>query len=144
MNMKYYVINNRILPGDLDPDLFNYQMLNSEQVEFYLANPKASAQEVLDMELIPIYVPTLEDAIRMKVDYYSRMSFENRERLIPEYKLVNASLGIYDEAETHKIQNIVISFRNEFYRLKTLCEACTSIEQLDSIHDEYGSITITI
>ena len=142
--MKYYIINNKVMIGDLDPELFNYPMLNEEQIVFYKANPNVSLQEILDCKLIEPYIPTLEESIRFKVDAFSRESFENRERILPEYKLTNCALGIYDAEETERIRNIVISFRNEFYRLKALCEACTSIEELNAVHNDYGSITINI
>ena len=142
--MKYYVINNRIMEGDLDPTLFNYPILNSEQTEFYLANPSASTQEILDCKLIEPYVPSLEESIKFKVDAFSRESFEYRERVLPEYKLTNCALGIYDSIETEHIKNTVNSFRNEFYRLKTLCEASTSIEELNAVQSNYGSITINL
>ena len=142
--MKYYVINNRIMEGDLDPELFNYQTLNQEQTDFYLANPTAQLFEVLNCELIVPYVPSLEESIKFKVDAFSRESFEYRERVLPEYKLTNCALGIYDSIETEHIRNTVNSFRNEFYRLKTLCEASTSIEELNAIQSNYGSITINL
>ena len=127
--------------GDLDPELFNYPMLNEEQIVFYKANPNVSLQEILDCKLIEPYIPTLEESIRFKVDAFSRESFESRERILPDYKITNSSLGIYDQATTNKILNTVVSYRTEFYRLKALCEACTSIEELDAVHSDYSSIT---
>lgn len=58
--MKYYIISNIIfknkeLPNpEQYPDLIE---LNVEQVTFYLANPTASASEVLAMELNPPQEP---------------------------------------------------------------------------------------
>ena len=139
--MKYYIINNKVMIGDLDPELFNYPMLNEEQIVFYKANPNVSLQEILDCKLIEPYIPTLEESIRFKVDAFSREAFESRERILPDYKITNSSLGIYDQATTNKILNTVVSYRTEFYRLKALCEACTSIEELDAVHSDYSSIT---
>ena len=142
--MKLYLINDRIIEGDLDPELFNYPVLTKEQTEFYNSNPGASASEVINCQLIVPYVPTLEESIKFKVDAFSREAFESRERILPEYKITNCALGIYDQTTNNKITNTVNSFRNEFYRLKALCEACTSIEELDAVHSDYGSITINL
>ena len=142
--MKLYYINNKIMEGDLDPELFDYPVLTKEQTDFYYANPGASASEVMNCQLIVPYVPTLEESIKFKVDAFSREAFESRERILPEYKITNGALGIYDADMTEQIRNTVNSFRNEFYRLKTLCEACTSIEELNAVHSDYGSITINI
>lgn len=139
--MKLYLINNRIIEGDLDPELFDYPVLTQEQTEFYNSNPGASVSEVINCQLIVPYVPTLEESIKFKVDAFSREAFESRERILPDYKITNSSLGIYDQATTNKILNTIISYRTEFYRLKTLCEACASIEELNAIHSDYGSIT---
>ena len=142
--MKLYLINDRIIEGDLDPELFNYPVLTQEQTEFYNSNPGASASEVINCQLIVPYVPTLEESIKFKVDAFSREAFESRERILPEYKITNCALGIYDQTMNNKIINTINSFRNEFYRLKSLCEACTSIEELNAVHSDYSSITITI
>ena len=132
------------MEGDLDPELFDYPVLTKEQTDFYYANLGASASEVMNCQLIVPYVPTLEESIKFKVDAFSREAFESRERILPEYKIANGALGIYDADMTEQIRNTVNSFRNEFYRLKTLCEACTSIEELNAIQSDYGSITSTI
>ena len=142
--MKLYLINDRIIEGDLDPELFNYPVLTQEQTEFYNSNPGASVSEIMNCQLIVPYVPTLEESIKFKVDAFSREAFESRERILPEYKITNCALGIYDQTMNNKIINTVNSFRNEFYRLKSLCEACTSIEELNAVHSDYSSITITI
>lgn len=139
--MKLYYINNKIMEGDLDPELFDYTVLTKEQTDFYYANPGASASEVMNCQLIVPYVPTLEESIKFKVDAFSREAFESRERILPDYKITNSSLGIYDQATSNKISNTIISYRTEFYRLKTLCEACISIEELDAVHSDYSSIT---
>ena len=139
--MKLYYINNKIMEGDLDPELFDYPVLTKEQTDFYYSNPGASVWEVMDCQLLVPYVPSLEESIKFRVDAFSREAFESRERILPDYKITNSSLGIYDQATTNKILNTVVSYRTEFYRLKALCEACTSIEELDAVHSDYSSIT---
>ena len=143
--MKLYLINNDICQGeDSLEEICGLQALTNEQTEFYNSNPGASTSEVINCQLIVPYVPTLEESIKFKVDAFSREAFENRERILPEYRITNCALGIYDTETSEQIKNTVNSFRNEFYRLKTLCEACTSIEELNAVHSNYGSITINL
>ena len=143
--MKLYLINNEICQGeDSLEEICALQALTNEQTEFYNSNPGASVSEVINCQLIVPYVPSLEESIKFRVDAFSRESFEYRERVLPEYKLTNCALGIYDSIETEHIRNTVNSFRNEFYRLKTLCEASASIEELNAIQSNYGSITINL
>ena len=143
--MKLYLINNEICQGeDSLEEICALQPLTNEQTEFYNSNPGASVSEVINCQLIVPYVPSLEESIKFKVDAFSREAFESRERILPEYKIANGALGIYDVDITEQIRNTVNSFRNEFYRLKALCEACTSIEELNAVHSNYGSITINI
>jgi len=143
--MKLYLINNEICQGeDSLEEICGLQPLTNEQTEFYNSNPGASVSEVINCQLIVPYVPSLEESIKFRVDAFSKEAFESRERILPEYKITNCALGIYDQTTNNKITNTVNSFRNEFYRLKSLCEACTSIEELDAIQNNYGSITINL
>ena len=143
--MKLYLINNEICQGeDSLEEICALQSLTNEQTEFYNSNPGASVSEVINCQLIVPYVPSLEEAIKFRVDAFSREAFESRERILPEYKIINCALGIYDQTTSSKITDTVNSFRNEFYRLKTLCEACTSIEELNAIQNDYSSITINL
>lgn len=68
----YYKIGHRIVKFDeaLNEQDFNHTRLTDEQVSFYLANPNASVQEILNMQLnAPVepepYVamPTAEERI---------------------------------------------------------------------------------
>ena len=143
--MKLYLINNEICQGeDSLEEICVLQALTNEQTEFYNSNPGASVSEVMDCQLIVPYVPSLEESIKFRIDAFSREAFESRERILPEYKITNCALGIYDQTTNNKIINTINSFRNEFYRLKALCEACTSIEELDAIQSDYNSITINL
>jgi len=56
------------------------------------------------------------------VDKFSQESFRERQNILPDYKLLNAALGIYDSEETSKIKKLVKDFRDEYYRCKTEIE----------------------
>lgn len=54
-----YIISNEIWELNTPPDskLYDFIVLNEEQIAFYNANPNASVSEVLAMELNPIPEP---------------------------------------------------------------------------------------
>ena len=134
----YYIIKNKIVAFDteLDSTLYNYPKLTSEQSAFYELH-KCSLNEVLKLKLNEPHVPSLEELKASKIEYFSQLAFDKRSEIMPEYKLINASLGIYDETETANIKAITESFRAEFYRLKALCESATNEEELNNITDNF-------
>ena len=67
------------------------------------------------------------------VNKVSDLSFSERETELPEYKLVNAALGVYSEAEKTAILDKVKAYRNEYYRVKELAENALDLKELDSI-----------
>lgn len=139
--MNYYIINKKIraFEQEFDSKLYDYPKLTAEQTAFYEAN-NCTLDEVLAMELNVPYVPSLEEIKASKINYFAQLSMECREKLVPDYKLFNASLGIYDEATTTVIKNKVIAFRNEFYRLESLVNASKTKEEVESIKDYFSTI----
>ena len=136
----YYIINNRIISYDteLDTTLYSYPKLTQEQSDFYELH-RCSLQEVLNLKLNEVYVPTLDEVRANKISYFSQLAFDERAKILPEYKLINASLGVYDATETARIKGIVEAFRTEYYRLEALCKQANSIEELNNIEANYGN-----
>jgi len=132
--MEYYIIDNKIIgfEAELDAKLYTYPKLTTEQKAFYEQN-KCTLYEVLNLKLNDIKRPTLDDLKESKIQYFSSLSFERREEVLPEYKLVNAGLGIYDEEEVVRIVNIVKKYREEFYRCRAAIENALTIEEVEQV-----------
>ena len=139
--MNYYIINNRIIAyeNELDTNLYSYPKLTKEQSDFYELH-RCSLQEVLNLKLNEVYVPTLDELKQQKINYFSQLAFDERAKILPEYKLINASLGVYDATETARIKGIVEAFRTEYYRLEALCKQAKSVEELELIQENYENI----
>ncbi len=137
--MNYYFMRDKIfgINEPLDPTLYDYEQLTTEQSNFYEDNLTATIEEIRLARLAVPYQPTLAEAKLNKIVYFSELAFELRLQILPEYKLINASLGIYDEAETLAITTIVNEFRTEYYRLKALVEACSTVEEVGLIQANY-------
>ena len=86
--------------------------------------------------------PTLEEYKTIKIQEYSDLAFTKRSVLIPEYKLTNAALGVYEEAEKTSYLHTVEAFRTEFYRVKALIEVCVTKEEVDAITVNYPTVLI--
>ena len=139
--MNYYIINKKIIAyeNELNPEFYSYTKLTDEQANFYELH-RCSLQEVLNLKLNEIYVPTLDEVRANKINYFSQLAFDERAKILPEYKLINASLGVYDATETARIKAIVEAFRTEFYRLKALCENANTTNELELIEANYEII----
>lgn len=139
--MNYYIINNKIyvFENEFDASLYDYPKLSQEQSAFYELH-KCSLNEVLNLTLNVPYVATIDEVKASQINHFSNRAFELREIICPEYKLINASLGIYSEIESANIKRIVEEFRAEFYRLKTLVESATTIQEIETITDNYSGI----
>ncbi len=80
---------------------------------------------------------SLSDYKEEKLQYYSDLSFSKRQTLLPDYKLVNASLGIYPTETTNSYKTLVENFRTEFYRIKSIIDEATDKTTIDSIVENY-------
>lgn len=132
--MYYYIIDNRIIGfmNKLDEELYSYPQLTVEQSQFY-ETYNCTLNEVLNLKLNDKVQPSLDDVKQSKIQYFSSISFEYREQVLPEYKMVNAGLGIYNAEEVARIVDIVKKYREEYYRCKTAVEQATTIEQIEAI-----------
>jgi len=142
--MNYYIVNNKIVKQEeeFNPSFYNYQKLTIEQSAFYEANPGVSINEIINMELNPVYQPTLEEVKLSKKNTFSQEAFTIRSVLVPDYKLINTALGVYSETDATKYKNYAQAFRNEYYRLVGLIDAATTIEEVNAIEHNYNSITL--
>lgn len=68
-----------------------------------------------------------------KIETFSRLAFDLRQKLISDYQLNNAALGVYGEARRIAYQATVEAFRDEFYRLKTALEAAATLTELEAV-----------
>ena len=69
-------------------------------------------------ELIDEKLVSLREFKNQRIEYYSMLSFQLRNELIPDYKLQNAALQIYDDNRVKNYKDTVHAFKNEFIRIK--------------------------
>jgi hypothetical protein len=72
-----------------------------------------------------------------RIDYYSNLSLEKRKEILPDYKIQNAALGIYDAQETASITATVEAFRNEFKRIRDAIGTAKTANAVDKVTDNF-------
>ena len=104
---------------------------NGEQSPKVIEWLKTNEFEVVDFVPIP-----LADYKVQQIENVNQMSFNLRNEFLPDYKLINAGIDVYeDESPGTKVKykNTVKAFRTEFYRLKGLIESAKSNDEIDLI-----------
>lgn len=125
-----------------------YVEMTPEQVEFYLANPTASVEEIKKCELIEIERIPLDKYKIDSINAISSYSLNVSRTIIPDYKVQNAIVclntncgnHIYPSEECQSIlnsyNNIGKTCRDMFYSYKTRIEDCATHEEVDTITTE--------
>jgi hypothetical protein len=88
-------------------------------------------------ELVDEGILKLDDLKRHALEGFSDLAFRARRAILPDYRLQNALLGIYDNATAADYKATVQAFRDEFYRLKGLIEDAKDVESLRKIVPEF-------
>lgn len=78
-------------------------------------------------------IEPLEEYKLEKINTVSEMSLKKRQALIPDYKLLNASVGVYEEITKLSLKNTIQEFREEFYRLKYEIEIADSKTKINNL-----------
>lgn len=88
-------------------------------------------------ELVKDGLAKLEDVKEGAIEHYSALAFGRRAELIPEYKLQNAALGVYEESVVAQYRDTVKAFRDEFYRIKGEIEKAKKVEDIERIQERF-------
>ena len=75
----------------------------------------------------------LQRAKEGKKEYFSNLAFDKRREIYPDYKLTNASLGVYDIETTEATKKLIADCRNEYYRVCEQIDNATNLDELKQI-----------
>lgn len=131
----------------------NYRELTEEQKEFYLANPTATVQEVVNCQLTPPYVPPtpdVQDYIEQKLKElkdacYASVSVTSLEYAMANSVLAGTSLTYTGEKYYSKndAKAVMKRFMDESYHAMTVydtysaqIEVASSIEAVDTLYNQ--------
>lgn len=126
-----------------------YQPLTQEQVDFYLQNPSASIQEVINCQLTPPYVPPTPDVQEyasmriqeLKDSCYSSVTITDLQYAMAEDKINNVLADSYYSLT--EAQKILSTFRTQskkamqtFDTYSVQITEASTIEDVDSIYNQ--------
>lgn len=102
--------------------------------------------KIVDMEkdeLVAEGLLKLGDMKQQKLEFYSALSFHKRNELIPDYRLNNAALGVYDEKRVADYRATIQAFRGEAKRLNGLVNKAKSVAELEAIQEDFPTSIIS-
>ncbi len=105
-----------------------------------LPNQKLDKNEIVDkspLELCESNLIELSDFKEIRLTEFSNLSFQKREKLIPDYKLQNASLGVYDEQKIENYRKTISAFRAEFKRIESKIKEAKNSEEIEKIRARF-------
>ena len=120
----------------------NYNIFYQDDYETKLVLDGEQSPKVIEwlktnsFEVVPFVPMPLEEYKTQQIEYVNQLSFQIRDKFLPDYKLINAGIDVYeDEAPGTKVKykQTVKAFRVEFYRLKGLIESATTNDGVDTI-----------
>jgi len=76
---------------------------------------------------------TLQEYKKAKIEEMSNLSFNLRQKVVPDYKVQNALLGLYDDSVMRKIRQLCYDFRVEYYRLDSSIKNAKTELEIDEI-----------
>ncbi len=97
------------------------------------AMPDAEAEgEALEVPEMP-----LDEAKALLLEHLSQRSLELRAQILPDHKVQNAALGVYDEARTAAIRDTMAAFRDEYHRLEEAVQKAGSLKDLSRLRPRF-------
>jgi translation elongation factor EF-G len=121
-----------------DPDSMLIVKYTGQNIpEYWKVDKDSNIIELTQEEKISSGVIKLEDIKQQAKAYYSGFSLYLRQQILPDYKLINCALNIYDTKTSTDIKNTVNLFREEYYRLEKLIDNATTINELNSLKENF-------
>lgn len=94
-------------------------------------------------ELVEEGLLRLNDIKQELVEYYNALSFHKRNELIPDYKLNNAVLGVYDDQRMADYKVTIQAFREESKRIAGLINEATKVADIEAVEENFPTSILT-
>lgn len=133
-------------PQDLLPDFDPENMEFGRAPEQYITEQFTIENGVVknvEAEVEEQAAEKLAEARERRLHSFSNLSLALRKNILPDYKLQNAALGLYDEEQVKTIRDTVQAFREEYQRLKKEVSRARSIKTVDAIEAKFPEALAT-
>jgi hypothetical protein len=88
-------------------------------------------------ELFDEGLMTLDEIKEVTLERYSELALEKRRHIIPDYKLQNAALEVYNGARVANYRATIQAYRAEFHRIEALIEQAETFEDIEAITEHF-------
>ena len=95
------------------------------------------------IEMLEEGLISIDEIKQQKKAYFSGLSLQKRSEILPDFKIQNALMGIYDEEITTRYKKIIEAFRKEYHRLEKVIDQARSLDELDRIKAEFPKMVQT-
>jgi len=68
---------------------------------------------------------------------FSALALQGRNEILPDFKILNALMGIYDDGIVAVYKKTIEAFRKEYHRLEGLIDEAKSLDELDKIKAKF-------
>ncbi len=134
-------------PEDLLPGFDPETMVFARTADSYVPTRFVIDKGVLrDLDAPPPDKPkaeTLAEARARRLLSVSRWALSARAEFMPDHQLLNAGLGLYDDARTATIKATVQAFRAEVHRVEALINKARSVKEVDAIEPAFPTAPVT-
>lgn len=89
------------------------------------------------VEMLEEGLISLDEIRQQKKDQFSSIALQKRNEILPDYKIQNALMGIYDDGIAAAYKKTIEAFRKEYHRLEGVIDGATSLDELDKIKAEF-------
>lgn len=80
---------------------------------------------------------SLDEIKLQKKENFSDLALQKRNEILPDYKIQNALMGIYDDEITAAYKKTIEAFRKEYHRLEGVIDEAASLDKLDKIKAKF-------
>ena len=153
--MYYYFFKNQIkaVPYHINCDINKaYTAFTAEQISFIEANPTATAQEVINLQMysaIQVQEPELNEVKSKALTYLSAYSSKTMGKFVSDLQLANAQTSIYligietecatvyslekSTSTINKYNAIGKQCRDKYYELSAIIEQCANVAAVEDV-----------
>jgi hypothetical protein len=85
---------------------------------------------------------TLSQARVRKLQGFEAQALSQRAKLIPDFQLLNAGLGLYDDDRVQALRATVQAFRDEYHRLAAAVAKAASLKELDALQAAFPAAVL--
>ena len=79
----------------------------------------------------------LDEFRRKRKAEFSALALQGRNEILPDYKIQDALMGIYDDAVAVVYKKTIEAFRKEYHRLQGVIDETISLDELDKIKAKF-------